>query len=119
MWTKLPLVTKAPFLMVFAQFTIVKDRQTDRQTNEQNWITCYTDLLLDRKIDRKKAKITFKKTSRFKIVVVTADPMTLIKQQKFSTNKINSFCVTACCQIIIVPLEASSLFNWAEILAMS
>jgi hypothetical protein len=63
MWTKLPLVTKAPFLMVFAQFTIVKDRQTDRQTNVHNWITCYsyTDLLLDRKIDRKKAKITLKK----------------------------------------------------------
>ena len=47
-----------------------------------------------------------------------ADPMKLIKQQIFSTNKINSFCVTTCCQIIIVPLQASSLFNWSEILAM-
>jgi len=36
--------------------------------------------LLDRKIDRKKAKIT-EKTSRFKIAVVMANPMTLIKQE--------------------------------------
>ena len=41
-----------------------------------------------------------------------ANSMTLIKQQIFSTNKINSVCVTTCCQIIIVPLQASSLFNW-------
>ena len=47
-----------------------------------------------------------------------AYPMTLVKQQIFSTNKINSFCVTTCCHIIIVPFQASSLFNWAKMLTM-
>jgi len=39
--------------------------------------------------------------------------MILIKQQIFGINKISCFCVTTCCQIIIVPLQASSLFNLA------
>src|SRR5208282_1628738 len=107
-----PLVTKTPFLMVCGQYTIVKDRQTNIIGSHAMLTFCSIA-----KIDRKKSKYYIKKTSRFKIVAVTADPMTLIKQQIFSTNKINPFCVT-CCQIIIVPLQTSSLFNWAKIAAM-
>ena len=53
MWMILPLVTKAPFLMVFAQSTIVKDRQTDRQTYRIGSHATLTFCLIAKSIEKK------------------------------------------------------------------
>jgi len=56
--TMLPVSSsKAPFLIIFTQSVAVKDSQTNIGLIEK---TCHTGLLLDRKIDRKTAKITLK-----------------------------------------------------------
>ena len=74
-----PLVTNALFLMVFAQSTIVKDRQTNRIGSHAILTFCSIAKSIE------KSKYYIKKTSRFKKVVVTADPMTPVKQQIKST----------------------------------